>query len=236
MHGGDPMDRSRRQGALVGRKSGIARSIRRRLLTKFRPSCKPLDGRQLLSTVPMVALSVPPTTAVANAAADLNALNPTTFAQLESDLARAERHSHVTPAQASKLAQDEAGLDQDIQSVGLNANTTASDMNRVQNVVDDAFLAATYPAKTWANRRQALEQHVPAVPGAPQLISRTMAQMRVVARAARVTGPLHQAVDSDKQVLSDELGPTPNTNLGPGATDRDPLVVYYDGQVDKFVR
>ena len=211
------------------------RTSRRRPRTKLSPACEPLDSRQLLSTVPTVALSLPPASAVANAAADLNALDPTTFAQLQSDLARAEAHSQVTPAQASKLAGDEAALDQDIQSAGLDANTTASDMNRVQNVVDESFLAATYRAKTWAGRRQTLEQYVPAEPGSSQLISQTMAQMHVVARAARVTGQFHEAIYSDDQVLSDDLGPNPNTDLGPGETDRDPLEVYHDGQVDNFI-
>jgi hypothetical protein len=212
------------------------RKGRRRTRISLNPACEALDSRQLLSTVPTVALSLPPASAVANASADLNALDPTTFAQLQSDMARAEAHSRVTSSQASKLAQDESALDQDIQSAGLDANTTASDMNRVQNVADDAFLAATYRAKTWANRRQTLEQYVPAEPGSSQLIAQTMAQMHVVARAARVTVPFHKAVYADNQVLSDELGPTPGTNLGPGATDRDPLTVYYDGQVDQFIR
>ncbi len=217
------MDLSRRNG-------------RRRPRIVLNPVCEALDSRQLLSTVPTVALSLPPASAVANAAADLNALAPTTFAQLQSDMARAEAHSRVTPSQASKLDQDEAALDQDIQSAGLDANTTASDMNRVLNVVDESFVAATYRAKTWAGRRQILEQYVPAAPGSSQLIDRTMAQMHVIARAAKVTGQFHEAIYSDDQILSNDLGPNPDTDLGPGATDRDPLTVYHDGQVNNFIK
>ncbi len=85
------------------------------------PACEPLDGRQLLSTVAAatVALSTPPATAVAAAAADLNALDPSTFARFQSDLAQAESHSHVTEAQVDALAQDETALDQIIESANL---------------------------------------------------------------------------------------------------------------------
>ncbi len=103
------MDRSTRNG-------------RRRSRTKLSPACEPLDGRQLLSTVPAVALATPPATAVANAATDLNAMVPLTFAKFQSDLAKAESHSQVTQAAVSALAQDEADIDQAIDSANLGTD------------------------------------------------------------------------------------------------------------------
>src|ERR1700728_1356486 len=125
----------------VWRDTRNGQSARRRSLTKVCPGCEVLDGRQLLSGGPAatVALTAPPPTAVANAAAILDGLAPTTFAQFQSDLARAERHSRVTQVQLSKLAQDEAAIDQAIQNLGLDATTTSNDLTDVQDAVDDAF-------------------------------------------------------------------------------------------------
>ena len=145
-----------------------------------------------------------------------------------------ERHSHVTQAQVNKLAQDEAAIDQAIENLGLDTRTTSGDLTRVQDVIDAAF--HPYLANGLVQKRQVLEQLLPGVPDAHQLASRTDAQMLVVARAAGITGSFHNALSSDEQALTADLGPNPNTDLGPGATDRDPLEVYYNGQIDKFVK
>jgi hypothetical protein len=222
--------------AALGRRAGMRGSTRRRPSTHLKPACESLDSRQLLSCgpVPAVALSAPPATAVANAAAILDALAPTTFAQFESDLARAERHSRVSQGQASRLAQDEAALDQAIQSRGLDTNTTSNDLDQVQDAVDDAF--HPYLANGLPQKRQVLAQLLSGVPGSRRLINRTDAQMLAVARAAGITGSFHNALSDDEQVLTAALGPAPDTYLGPGATDRDPLEVYYNGQINNFIR
>jgi hypothetical protein len=214
----------------------IGQSARRRSLIKLSPGCEALDCRQLLSGGPVVtvALSAPAPTAVASAAAILDTLAPTTFAKFDSDLARTERHSRVTQAQVNKLAQDEAAVDQAIQNLGLDAKTNSNDLNQVQDAVDDAF--HPYLANGLVQKRQVLEQLLPGVSDARQLIGRTDAQILVVARAAGITGSFHNALSRDEQLLSADLGPTPDTDLGPGATDRDPLEVYYDGQISDFIK
>jgi hypothetical protein len=98
------MKPTRWNGILPLRTVGAGRSVRRRASMNARPVCEPLDGRQLLSTVPAVALATPPATAVANAATDLNALVPLAFAKFQSDLAKAESHSQVTQAAVNALA------------------------------------------------------------------------------------------------------------------------------------
>jgi hypothetical protein len=208
----------------------------RRSPTTLRPMCEALDGRLLLTTVPAVALWALPAADVAKAASILNALAPTAFAQYQTDLARAEVHSHVSQAQVNKLAQAEAALDRAIESAGLDPQTTTSDLGQVQDVVDDAFKMTTDQANGWANKQRDLHQYLADVPGSTSLIRRTIAQMHVVARAARDTASFQDPISADEQVLSADLGPTPDTNLGPGAADRDPLVVYYNGQVDSFIR
>ena len=207
-------------------------------------------------------LPTPPAAAVANAAADLNTLDPTTFAQYELDLARAESHSHVTAAPAGALGRDEAALDQAIDAAGLTDDAAKGDLNDVQNVVADAFLAGPYQASTSATRRldqeitrladtgqavllqahtgpqleRVLQQDLAGVPAASSLIPGTVSQMAVIARSARVSAPLRTALALDRLHFECELGPKPNTDLGPGAVDRDPLYVYSDGQVNNFVK
>jgi hypothetical protein len=60
--------------------------------------------------------------------------------------------------------------------------------------------------------------------------------MQVVSRATDAPPSLRDAVLSDWKVLEFDLGPSPDTNLGPGAADRDPLEVYFNGQVDNFIK
>jgi hypothetical protein len=199
---------------------------------------------------------------VANAAADLNTLDPTTFAQYQRDLEQATSHSRVTAAQAGALAQDEAAIDQAIDAAGLTRDQTASDINKVQNVFAGAFLAGPYQTSAAANKRfyqdidrmgnrgeavllQAhtrsqlglvLRQTLADVPGATSLIPETVSQMEVVARAAWVSPPLRTALALDSLQFEYELGPKPDTDLGPGAADRDPFYVYTDGQVNNFIK
>ena len=209
------------------------------VLGKRNPECELLDSRQPFSTLLAAApavLSGPLPAAVANATAILNAADPATFSKFESALARAEAHSHVTQFQASKLAQDEAAINQVIDSAGLDPDTTSTDLNQVQNDVDNAFLEHSLPASLWAQKQQKLDQDVPVGTGSSQLIGQTIAQMKVVARSAGVNLPSNAAIGQNWAALANDLGPNPDTDLGPGAADRDPLDVYYDGQINKFIK
>ena len=220
-----------------------------RRLRTFRPACLSLEervvlsasaaaasdpmARQLLSTVPAApaVMPIPPATAVANAAADLNALATGTFAEFQADLAKAESHSRVTEAQAGKLAQAETSLDAMIESADLHPVTSLGHLN-LQDVVAGAFRES--PAET--RSAAPLDEYVVGEPGGDQLVERTIAQMEVISRATRTPTPLRDAILSDWQVLEYNLGPNPDTDLGPGATDRDPLEVYFNGQVNDFIK
>ena len=229
------MNRSTWIVGAIGRQADTRKTARRRS-SNVKPACEPLDGRQLLSGVPgaSVALSAPPAAAVVNATAILESVAPATFAQFQSDLARAEGHSRVTQAQVSRLAADEAAIDQAIVARGLDGSTTARDLVQVEDAVDDAF--HPYLANGLVQKRQVLAQLLPGVPGSRQLVSRTDAEILAVARAARITGRYHFALSADEQALTAALGPTPDTDLGPGADDRDPLTVYYNGQITNFIK
>ncbi len=217
---------------------GAMPSIRRPIFTKLRPACESMEDRRLFSTV--AVLPAPSTTDVANAAAVLNALDPTTFAQFQSDLAHAESQSDVTPSQAHKLARDEKIIDQVVESAGLDANTRSTVLNQVQTDADNAFLETTLSASSWTQEQQALsqvlDQDVPSVHFSSFFIRDTINQMKVVARASRDAAPLNDAVTSDWAVLANDLSSTPDTNPAPGAAGLDALQVYYDSQVNNFIK
>ncbi len=184
-----------------------------------------------MSAAPLAILS-PPAAAVTNAATILDSLKPKAFSRFENDLAKAASHSRVNAAQINALTQDEVALNQMIQSAGLHPHTSLGSLN-LQDVVDDALKDTPSEA---ASNQAPLDEYVAGVPGGPQLVSQTIAQMQVVARAARVSPQLHDALSADWSLFEAVLGPDPDTNLGPGATDRDPLEVYFNGQAINFVK
>jgi hypothetical protein len=190
---------------------------------------------------------------VTSAATELKAINPTDFASFDRILGLAETHSHVTRAEAGQLAQDEAAIDQAINTAGLDATTTSTDLNQTRDVIDHAFLDTTTDAKGWAGDQQTLQQDLAGVPGVIPLISRTIAQMKVVARAATPTGAMPGIISDGAHVrnviLPASLAPRVLEQVLPMAwhglekaveaspsADQHPLEVYYDGQVNNFIK
>jgi hypothetical protein len=222
---------------------------RPRRQTKLNVACEALDSRQLLSTVVPTAaeFSMPPPAVVTNAASILERDAPRAFAQFQAAMAKAEQQSHVNPSDVTALAQDEAVVDQDLEAAG------ASGLNNVQDWVDNAF---TYGSDGIRDVRRNLvplsqiSQRIDkSVEGAPTVfnasgfdgsispINQLVDQIKVVAKQARVTPAIQSALNHSYTALNKALGPDPYTSLGPGANNiRDPLVVYYDAQVDSFVK
>ena len=115
-------------------------------------------------------------------------------------------------------------------------------MNIAQDWVDNVF---TYGSRGLANVDQNLEQtlhNVPAVftltssGGAIAPVDQLMNDLKTVSKAVKPTPSLQSALNHSKKILTSVLGTSPDTNLGPGAADRDPLPVYYDAQVINFVK
>jgi hypothetical protein len=221
---------------------GSRRDAGGRAIVKLKPTCECLDGRQLLSTVAAAkaVLPVPSANAVANATATLNAVSPTAFAKFQSDLVDAEGQSRVTSADGRTLVRDEKIIDLTIESGGLDSSTTSTVVNQVQTDVDNAFLETTLPASSWAQEQQELSQLLaqadPSQHFSSFFIRDVVDQMKVVARAARDTSQFNGAVTGDWAALTNDLGPTPDTNLGSGTAGLDALQIYYNGQVNKFIK
>jgi hypothetical protein len=227
---------------LTLRRRGAARNGGRRPIPARNLSCEVLDERRLLSTMAATAavLPAPTATALASAAATLNALNPTVFAQFETDLARAESQSRVSAADVRKLARDEKIIDQTIESYSPNANTTSTLLNQVQTDVDGAFLENTLPASSWAQEQQGLSQllaqSLPQVHISTFVVRNTIDQMKVVARAAGNTSRLSDAVTGDWAAFATSLRSTANTNPGTGSANLNPVEVYYEGNINNFIK
>jgi hypothetical protein len=238
-------DLSRWNGIASRRVGGGGRSVRRRHLTKRRLECSTLEGRQLLSTLTAtpVALSVPPAAAVANAAAILNTVDPTGFAQFQSDLAQAESYSRVTSAQGSKLAQDEAAIDQAIDAAGLSPDDALSADNDVQAVIVDAFFTTPQAHFPWAQQLKESISIGSIPPGSvsPRLIRQTVNAIEAVAREVRFPPSFRRVMSGDYTALNSAmlkaLGPNATTtNLGAGEVDSDPFEIYLNGQVNEFIK
>lgn len=218
--------------------------LRRTSSTKLSAVCEQLDGRQLLTagaTVATVAILAPPPTAVTKAAAILQSDSPRAFAQFTQAISREGNFSQVTAAEASTLAQDLQVVDQDIQDAGLTADATRNAINVTQDWVDNAFTYGSkgLPTVDW-NLEQTLKNvpsaSTPPVSGATAPIDQLMSELKVVAKAARSTPALQSALHASDRILTDKLGASPDTDLGPGAVDRDPLPVYYDAEVINFIK
>jgi hypothetical protein len=249
------MNLSRWTGCSSRHDSEPGRSPRGRDARGLEPACEALDGRRLLSTVAAApaVLPTPPASAVANAAAELKAIDPMAFAPFQKELSLAETHSHVTAAEVGRLAQDEAAIDQAIGAAGLDATTASADIDQVRDVIDHAFLDTTVRAEGWARDRQALQQDLAGVPGPTPLVDRTIAQMHVVARAATPTGAMpgviYDGSHTRKVTIPADLAPGVLERTLPmvwrnledaaeasPAADQHPLEVFYDGQVNNFIK
>ncbi len=208
-----------------------------------------LDSRQLLSTIMPAgaAFSTPPAGVTAKAASILERDAPRAFAEFQTALARAEQQSHVSPADVTALALDESAVDQDIES------GNASGLNDVQDWVDNAFTYGSngirdvrrnlVPLSDVSQKLDAIVDGVPALvnaspsDGSVSPIDQLSNQIVVVAKQAKVTPAVQSALNRSYTALNNALGPHPYVSLGPGASNiRDPLVVYYDGQVANFVK
>jgi hypothetical protein len=239
------MIRSQWKRLAFRRDTSTGQSSHRRSLTKLSPGCEALDSRQLLSTgatAATIAILAPPATAVANAAAILESDSPRAFAEFQATLAREASHSHVTQAEGAAVAQDLATIDQAINDAGLTQDAAKGEANVTQNWVDNAF---TYRPGGLATVDWFLEQtlkNVPAVStpsttgGSITPLAQLMADVKTVTKAAKIAPSLQSALEHSLRILMRDLGPSPNTNLGPGATDRDPLPVYYDAQIINFIK
>jgi hypothetical protein len=215
-----------------------------------------LEARLLLSSAAHVThadLLAPPAVEVANATAALESRAGQDFQKLSADLQRVEQASGVRPGQFALLESDATTMDLAIKSSSeLTSKQSSLQLDALQNVLDQSFLAASNTGSGWNQLEQKVASDLYGVivndvlnqaeiaaimPNGAisnQLVQDTYVQMKVIAREAHVTGAEHAQIAADEQAIVRDLGPTPEMNLG-GTTPRDPLTVYLDSQVPNFV-
>jgi hypothetical protein len=247
------MSRSSRQRFVFQCGTPSATKAARRPPAKLSPGCEALDDRQLLSAVAPVAteFAIPSAALITNATSILEGAAPKAFAQLQTALVQAEQHAHINQTDVSALAQDEVVVDQDIESANISAYDVGNDLNVVQDWVDYAFTYGSigfhvgrthYPLSAISQRLYTVLGNVSTVfdsSGSGTSIApvnQLIDQIKVVAKQAKVTPAIQAALDHSYSMLNNALGLSPNTMPGPGGTMRDPLVVYYDAQVNNFIK
>ena len=145
-----------------------------------------------------------------------------------------EKSSRVTPAQFATLDSDAEQLAQWIQTANLTSQAETQQLDQLQDTVDQSFLAASYKRTGWSQVQTQLDDALYGTSLTTNLLGQTYAQMQLIAREAHVTLAEHKALVADEQAVTKALGPQVDTDLG-GTSPRDPLVVYYNGQVNQFV-
>ena len=243
----------RRGGGAVARRS---RRDRRADRAKFIPESEYLEARLLLSSAAHVThadLLSPPAVEVANATAVLESRAGQDFQKLSADFQRLEQASDVRPGQFALLEHDATTMDLAIKSSSeLAAKQSSLQLDALQNVLDQSFLAASNTRSGWDQLEQKVSSDLYGVdvndvfnqaevaaimPNgviSNQQVQDTYDQMKVIAREAHVTRAEHDQIVTDEQAIVQDLGPAPEMNLG-GAVPRDPLTVYLDSQVPNFV-
>ncbi len=206
----------------------------------MRPGYDRLEGRQLLSKggSPLAGFLSPGAAEVATAAGVLSSGAGSAYAKYTSDLRKVEQSSRVTPAQFENLQGDGAELAQSIESADVAPSEVTPELVELQDVLDQAFIATKIGSAGWNQLEQqlgnALYDATIMDPTVQWLEETTVTQMQVVAREAHVTAAEHQELVADEKAIMAALGRSVDSNLG-GATPRDPVVVYYNGQVTQFV-
>ncbi len=195
-----------------------------------------MEARRLLSasSAPTAAFLLPGSAEVAKAQSIITGGAGPAFQNYDSELQKLEKASRVTPAQFAALDSDAEQLAQAIEMASLTPAAVTEQLDDLQDTVDQAFLAASFKSSNWSQVQTQLDDAAYGVSLSTNILGQTYSQMQLIAREAHVTLAEHKALVADEQAITAAFGPQVDTNLG-GSSPRDPLVVYYNGQVNQFV-
>ena len=217
--------------------SNVKASVRWRASARSRPQCESMESRRLLSTTsaPAAGFLSPGAAEVAKADSIVSSGAGQAFHNYTNELQQLEKSAHVTPGQFATLESDTEQLAQSIQqSIDLTSTAITDQLIQLQDTVDQSFLAASYTSTDWARVQTQLDDAVYGVTYSNGLPGDIYSQMQLIAREAHVTKTEYKTLTADEQAINAALGTNVDTSLG-GTSPRDPLVVYYNGQVNQFV-
>jgi hypothetical protein len=198
------------------------------------PGCESLEARTVLSAAISGGFLSPTSVAVARAQAVISGGASAGLSRYQADLQRAESSSRVTPSAFANLKSDAASLAGAIETAPLTSQAVAQDLVELQDILDQSFLDASNNGSQWNQVSSQLGQALYGVVFTTNLPDQAFTDMQTVAKEARVTAAEHKRLQGDEQAIATTLGP----NVEPIQSEsvpRDPLVVYYDGQVTQFV-
>ncbi len=191
--------------------------------------------RELLAAAISPGLLSPTAAVVDRAQAAISGGDPAEFARYQADLQRAEQSSRVTPAAFASLKSDAASLAQAIEDAPLTSQAVSEQLVQLQDVLDQAFIDGSDNGSAWNLVSQELGSAFYGVTFTNSALpSEALTDMQTVAKEARVTPAERRRLLADAKAVSAALGPNVDTTLG-GSVPRDPVVVYYNGQVAQFV-
>lgn len=217
-----------RRGAGIGGSTG--REARGRTGTTW----EALESRELLAGAVSPGLLSPQAALVDKAQAVISGGAAAEFARFQADLQRAEQSSRVTPAAFANLKSDIATLAQDIEYAPLTSQAVSQQLVELQDVMDQAFIDASDNGSAWNQVSQQMGAALYGVTFTSNLPDQAFTDMQTVAREAHVTGVERKHILADEKAIAAALGPDVDSALG-GSVPRDPVMVYYDGQVAQFV-
>ncbi len=241
------MDRSIEEWDGSGSGSGIRVPGRRRASARRYPQCEALESRRLLSKASAAAASSlpaegylsPGTGEVAKAQSLMSSAVGPAFQAYESELQGLEQSSGVTRAQFNKLENDIQQLAVAIDSGAEMNETDPQDETKefimVQDAADQAFVAGSDSKSAWDQLENELANGLSNAEATPSLVQQTVNAMKAVARAAHVTAAQGQQLTADQQAINTALGAHSTSEFG-GSIPRSLVVVYYEGQLNQFVR
>lgn len=198
------------------------------------PVCEALEARAVLSGAISAGVLSPTAATVARAQSLVSGGAAAEFARYQADLERAEASSRVTPAAFADLKSDASSLFQAIETAPLTSQAVTQDLIETQDIIDQSFLDGSYSGSQWNDVSSQMGQALYGVVFTTDLPDQAFTDMQTVAQEARVTPAERRWLTSDEQAIVSALGPNADNALG-GSVPRDPLVVYYDGQVAQFV-
>ena len=176
----------------------------------------------------------PTSAVVAKAQAVISGGAAAEFSRYQADLQRAEASSRVTPAAFANLKADASSLAGAIETAPLTSQAVSQDLVALQDIMDQSFLDGTANSSQWNQVSQQMGQALYGVVFTTNLPDQAFTDMQTVARRRTSRRPSRQRLQGDERAIATALGPNVDSALG-GAAPRDPLVVYYDGQVTQFV-
>lgn len=225
-----PLPRQSRWRFVLRAGAPTSRGVR----TGHGPRCEALEARAVLSGTVSAGLLSPTPALVARAQTAVSGGAAAEFARYQADLQHAEASSRVTSAAFANLKADASALVQAIETAPLTSQGETQDLIETQDIMDQAFLDGGLSSSQWSQVSQQMGEALYGVVFTTNLPNQAFSDMQTVAREAHVTTAERQRLTADEQAITTAMGPNA-ASIADAGVSRDPLVVYYDGQVAQFV-